>query len=181
MDKGTGLGLSMVFGFVKQSGGHVEVYSEVGFGTTLRLYLPRAVDAAAEEKSEVAEGRPRGHETILAVEDSPSLRHILVRQLKNLGYRVLEAENAKAAMEILAGAEKIDLLFTDMVLPGGTNGAQLARMAEAMRADLKILFTSGFPAGATDRDGGLPPGAVLLSKPYRQDQLARQLRESLAA
>jgi CheY-like chemotaxis protein len=180
-DQGTGLGLSMVFGFVKQSGGHIQVYSEVDIGTTLRLYLPRADEAPAEAKPALIEALPRGHETVLAVEDNEGLRRVLVRQLKDLGYRVLEAADAQAAMEILRRDEKIDLLFTDIVMPGGMNGSELARSAETLRKDLKVLFTSGFPEAAFGTNGALPPGAVLLGKPYRKDELARRLRESLAA
>jgi CheY-like chemotaxis protein len=173
--------LSMVFGFVKQSGGHVQVYSEVGIGTTLRLYLPRSAEAVVKEWTQAANMLPRGHETVLAVEDNPGLRLILVKQLQDLGYRVLEAENAKSAIEILNGDESIDLLFTDIVLPGGTNGADLARMAEAMRSDLKVLFTSGFPEAAFGSNGALPQGASLLGKPYRKEDLALRLRETLVA
>jgi PAS domain S-box-containing protein len=180
-EQGTGLGLSMVFGFVKQSGGHIEVYSEVGIGTTLRLYLPRADEAPAEARPTLTAAMPRGHETVLAVEDNEGLRRVLVRQLADLGYRVLEAANAQAAIEILGRDEKIDLLFTDIVLPGGMNGADLARSVVTMRTDMKVLFTSGFPEGAFGPDGALPPGAILLGKPYRKDELARRLRESLAA
>jgi PAS domain S-box-containing protein len=180
-EQGTGLGLSMVFGFVKQSGGHIEVYSEVGIGTTLRLYLPRADEAPAEARPTLTAAMPRGHETVLAVEDNEGLRRVLVRQLADLGYRVLEAANAQAAIEILGRDEKIDLLFTDIVLPGGMNGADLARSVVTMRTDMKVLFTSGFPEGAFGPDNALPPGAILLGKPYRKDELARRLRESLAA
>jgi PAS domain S-box-containing protein len=180
-EKGTGLGLSMVFGFVKQSGGHVQVYSEVGVGTTLRLYLPRTAQAATEERPQAANALPRGHETVLAVEDNPGLRLILVKQLQDLGYRVLEAENARSALEILKRDTAIDLLFTDIVLPGGTNGADLARMAEAMRSNLKVLFTSGFPEAAFGQNGALPQGATLLGKPYRKEDLALRLRETLVA
>jgi PAS domain S-box-containing protein len=180
-DKGTGLGLSMVFGFVKQSGGHVQVYSEVGIGTTLRLYLSRAASAGVEAKPAAAVALPRGHETVLAVEDNPGLRRILIKQLEDLGYQVLEAENAQSAMEILKREPRIDLLFTDIVLPGGVNGSELARMAGAMRSGLKVLFTSGFPEAAFGPSGALPAGAMLLGKPYRKDELAQRLRESLAA
>src|SRR5262249_32338603 len=129
-DKGTGLGLSMVFGFVKQSGGHIQVYSEVGFGTTLRLYLPRAKAAAARETASAqVEALPRGHGTVLAVEDNDRLRRLLVMQLKDLGYQVLEAGTAQAAIDILNSGETIDLLLTDIILPGGMNGSELARLA----------------------------------------------------
>jgi PAS domain S-box-containing protein len=180
-EKGTGLGLSMVFGFVKQSGGHVQVYSEVDVGTTLRLYLPRAEQVAIEERPQILNVMPRGHETVLAVEDNPGLRLILVKQLQDLGYRVLEAENAKSALDILNGDAAVDLLFTDIVLPGGTNGAELARLAEAMRGSLKVLFTSGFPEAAFGPNGALPQGASLLGKPYRKEELALRLRETLVA
>jgi CheY-like chemotaxis protein len=118
---------------------------------------------------------------VLAVEDNPGLRRILIKQLEDLGYQVLEAENAQSAMEILKREPRIDLLFTDIVLPGGVNGSELARMAEAMRSDLKVLFTSGFPEAAFGPGGALPAGAMLLGKPYRKDELAQRLRESLAA
>jgi len=180
-DKGTGLGLSMVFGFVKQSGGHIQAYSEVGIGTTLRLYLPRADAAPAEAKPAHTDALPRGHETVLAVEDNDGLRRVLVRQLHDLGYHVLEASNAQAAIDILGRDEKIDLLFTDIVLPGGMNGSELARSVRTLRTDVKVLFTSGFPEAAFGASGALPPGAVLLGKPYRKEELARRLRESLAA
>jgi two-component system, cell cycle sensor histidine kinase and response regulator CckA len=180
-EKGTGLGLSMVFGFVKQSGGHVQVYSEVGVGTTLRIYLPRTEGAANEAAATTTLVAPRGHETVLAVEDNEGLRRLLVKQLADLGYRVLEAATAPAAIEILRRPDKIDLLFTDIVLPGGMNGWELARAAAELRNDLKVLFTSGFPEAAFGPDGVLPQGASLLSKPYRSDELARRLRESLAA
>jgi CheY-like chemotaxis protein len=180
-DKGTGLGLSMVFGFIKQSGGHVGIYSEVGVGTTVRLYLPRAAAAAAADAKVAEVAMPRGCETVLAVEDNSGLRRILVKQLNDLGYTVLEAENAQGAAEILRGGEAIDLLFTDIVLPNGVNGVELARMAEAMRAGLKVLFTSGFPEAAFGPNGALPKGAALLGKPYRKEELAQRLREALAA
>jgi two-component system, cell cycle sensor histidine kinase and response regulator CckA len=180
-EKGTGLGLSMVFGFVKQSGGHVQVYSEVGVGTTLRIYLPRTEGATNEAAATTTLVAPRGHETVLAVEDNEGLRRLLVKQLADLGYRVLEAATAPAAIEILKRKDKIDLLFTDIVLPGGMNGWELARAAAELRDDLKVLFTSGFPEAVFGPDGVLPQGASLLSKPYRSDELARRLRESLAA
>jgi CheY-like chemotaxis protein len=115
------------------------------------------------------------------LEDNEGLRRVLVRQLQDLGYRVLEAANAQAAMDILGRDEKIDLLFTDIVMPGGMNGSELARSAGTMRTDMKVLFTSGFPEAAFGANGAPPPGAILLGKPYRKDELARRLRESLAA
>jgi CheY-like chemotaxis protein len=115
------------------------------------------------------------------LEDNEGLRRVLVRQLQDLGYRVLEAANAQAAIDVLRRDEKVDLLFTDIVLPGGMNGSELARSAGTMRTDLKVLFASGFPEAAFGTNGALPPAAILLGKPYRKDELARRLRESLAA
>jgi PAS domain S-box-containing protein len=178
-DRGTGLGLSMVFGFVKQSGGFVQVYSEVGVGTTLRLYLPRAANATIEAPSIAAEASPGGNEKVLAVEDNERLRDLLVKQLNTLGYRVCEAGDAKSAIELLGREPDIDLLLTDIILPGGTNGRQLATEAVALRPGLKVLFTSGFPEEAFGASGALPLGATLLSKPYRRDELARRVRETL--
>ncbi len=179
-DRGTGLGLSMVFGFVKQSGGYVQIYSEVGVGTTLRLYLPRAQTEAVEAPSIAPEASPGGNEKVLAVEDNERLRVLLVKQLKDLGYRVSEAGDAKTAIEVIAAEPDIDLLLTDIILPGGKNGRELATEAAALRPDMKVLFTSGFPEAAFGGNGALPLGAALLSKPYRRDELARRLRETLA-
>ena len=174
----------MVFGFIKQSGGHVEVYSEVGFGTAVRLYFPRAAaatSAGTEVRPAAVEDLLGGNETVLAVEDNDILRRLLVKQLGNLGYRVLEAMNAQTAIDILKRDDRIDLLLTDIVLPGGMNGPDLARAAGKMRGDLKVLFTSGFPDGAFGSNGVMPEGAVLLPKPYRKEELAQRVRESLAA
>ncbi|KAB2866712.1 MAG: PAS domain-containing protein, partial [Bauldia sp.] len=195
--KGTGLGLSMVFGFMKQSGGHINVYSEEGVGTTFRLYLPRTAGAGEALRAAPAAGVERGGpETVLAVEDNPGLRRVVVRQLKELGYRVLEAEDGPAALKILDG-EAVDLLFTDIVMPGGLNGYELARTARDRRPGLKVVLTSGFPEaklgnGNGNGNGGHAMGAGgggpadsqwietrLLTKPYRRDELARLLREVL--
>jgi CheY-like chemotaxis protein len=177
--KGSGLGLSMVFGFLKQSGGHAAVYSEEGIGTIFRLYLPRA-DRPAEAKSDApptplltAKG-----ETVLAVEDNPAMRRIVLRQLRDLGYTVLEAENAAQALALVQSA-RIDLLFSDVVMPGGATGYDIARTALAMRPDLKVLMTSGFPDVKPTDGPSLPAGTRLLSKPYRREELARTLRELL--
>jgi PAS domain S-box-containing protein len=180
-EKGTGLGLSMVFGFAKQSGGHIGLYSEVGIGTTFRLYLPRAAMQVVEPTPPPADSVARGHETILAVEDNENLRKLLVKQLTDLGYRVLQAEHAQGAIEILKGDETIDLLFTDIIMPGGMNGNELAREALVLRRGLKVVFTSGFPDAAFRSDGALPSDAILLGKPYRRDELARCLRRAMAA
>jgi len=176
--KGTGLGLSMVFGFIKQSGGHINVYSEVGIGTIFRLYLRRA-DAGADAAGAVLPAAPpRGSgETVLAVEDNASLRRVVVRQLTELGYRVLEAEDVQTALRVLE-SEPVDLLFTDIVLPGGTSGYELARTALSRWPAIKIVLTSGFPEQKIAGDANAP-NLRLLSKPYRRDELGRILRDVL--
>ncbi len=177
--KGTGLGLSMVFGFMKQSGGHVTAYSESGKGTTFRLYLPRISDTvtAREERSDQP-APPGGNETILVVEDNSGLRRIVVRRLGEAGYRVLEASDADAAMTIIESPEPIHLLLTDVVMPGAMDGRDLARVAVMRRPALRTLLTSGFPDA---RWGGFSSrtGPRLLSKPYRKEELRRVVREVL--
>jgi PAS domain S-box-containing protein len=174
-EQGTGLGLSMVFGFIKQSGGHITVYSEVGVGTTFRLYLPCS-RGEEEKKPDLRPGGPLAgrNETILAVEDSEPLRRIVVRQLQGLGYRVLEATSAAEAM-IALEADQIDLLFTDVVMPGGMDGFALAEQARQKHPGIKVILTSGFPQSRFAKDG--VPGAFhLLSKPYRKGDLAVLVR-----
>jgi len=180
-DKGTGLGLSMVFGFIKQSGGHINVYSEVGAGTTFRLYLPRATEAAAATTQGPAPLVVKGgHETILVVEDNEAMRRLVTRQLSELGYHVLEAENAASALELLTTGNKIDLLFTDVVMPGKLNGLELAQQAMARWPSLKVVLTSGFPENKLNDQEGLKTGGLrLLSKPYRKEELARIIRGTL--
>jgi len=175
--KGSGLGLSMVYGFVKQSGGHIGVYSEPGKGTCIRLYLPRDTSAAAPAAiAEAAEARG-GHETILVVEDNARLRRVVVRQLADLGYTIIEAEDAASALAAIPGA-KIDLLLTDIVMPGALMVPDLAREALALAPGLKVLFTSGYPQTRLTEGQG-PEDIKLLSKPYRKQDLARALREAL--
>ncbi len=182
--RGTGLGLSMVYGFAKQSGGHVKIYSEVGHGTTVRIYLPRAKTDVAVESSASAEiEEPVEGATILMVEDNPDVRPVVARQLRDLGYDVIEAENPKTALSVLESSRPIDLLFTDVVMPGSMTGDQLARAAtNRLRPDLKILFTSGFAEASmqngSPRDLG---GHKLLSKPYRKVDLARRIHETLTS
>jgi CheY-like chemotaxis protein len=179
--KGTGLGLSMVFGFIKQSGGHVNVYSEPGAGTTFRLYLPRrdAVRAAAIAPTPAAKVFT-GNETVLLVEDNEAMRRIAKRQLTALGYRVVEADQAAAALDVLA-AEDIDLLLSDVVMPGEIDGFDLARLALTQRPALRVVLTSGFPEARLRGSGEAVAGIRLLSKPYRREDLARVVRESLDA
>jgi PAS domain S-box-containing protein len=178
--RGTGLGLSMVFGFAKQTGGHLAVYSEPGLGTTFRIYLPRArvgdTEAAAAADPSPVMG---GDETVLVVEDNAPLRRAAARELAELGYQVREAEHADAAVMILASADQVDLLFTDVVMPGTMDGLDLAQQATRLRPGLKVLLTSGFPGvrGADQRIADCP--FPLLNKPYPHDDLARAVRAVL--
>jgi two-component system, cell cycle sensor histidine kinase and response regulator CckA len=180
LGKGTGLGLAMVFGFMKQSGGHINVYSEVGIGTIFRLYLPRAPEGV-DEVAPLAEAEVlrSGGETILAVEDNEALRRVAVRQLTDLGYRVIETDGAAAALAAL-GRETIDLLFTDVVMPGKLDGFALARHVAEFWPSVKVVLTSGFPETNINGAAGAPvPTLRLLTKPYRRGELARVLREAL--
>jgi PAS domain S-box-containing protein len=179
--KGTGLGLSMVYGFAKQSGGHINVYSEEGVGTTFRFYLPRDQTSADGEAQEVpVAGMPirSGSETILVVEDDAALRRIVIKQLKELGYRSFEAENGPEALRILE-SEAVNLLFTDIIMPGGMSGYDLVRTVRSRWPAMKVLLTSGFTEEKRNGNGGGPIIAPLLQKPYRKQQLASALREVL--
>jgi PAS domain S-box-containing protein len=179
--KGTGLGLSMVFGFLKQSNGHVNVYSELGVGTTFRLYLPRSRTVAAGAAATSRQSLVRGSgERVLVVEDNVSVRRVATRQLRDLGYRVFEAERAAAALDFLQH-ERFDLLFTDIVMPGGLDGIELARLALERWPQLKIVLTSGFPEVKTKTMQDFADGLALLSKPYSKDDLARTVRGALGA
>ena len=177
--KGTGLGLSMVFGFVKQSAGHINVYSEAGHGTTFRLYLPRA-SMIADAPEAATPSEPRNHETVLTVEDNDGLRRVVMRQLNDLGYRVVEAQDGPSALKILE-SQPVDLLFSDIMMPGGMSGYDLATKAVARWPALKVLLTSGFPETKLNGNSGLLVSTQLLTKPYRKDDLARALREVLDA
>ncbi len=169
--KGTGLGLSMVFGFVKQSGGHIYVYSEPGVGTTFRLYLPRNANGGEDDIGPAVEDLLRGQgQTVLVVEDNPALRRIVVRQVDEIGYRALEADNAEAALTILEHRQ-VDLMFTDVVMPGRLSGLDLARTIADRWPQVRVVLTSGLPGKVGER---LDPVATrLLSKPYRKVDLAR--------
>jgi PAS domain S-box-containing protein len=178
--KGSGLGLSMIFGFAKQSRGHLKIYSEVGHGTTVKLYLPRATKVQPEMAASYALAEDiRGSETILVVEDEEAVRKLVVRNLQSLGYQVLEAVDAARAAEFLRGDGLIDLLFTDLVLPGGKTGRQLADEACALRPEMRVLFTSGYTQNSIVHQGKLDQGVHLLSKPYRREDLGRKVREAL--
>jgi PAS domain S-box-containing protein len=180
--KGTGLGLSMVYGFVKQSSGHIKVYSEEGHGTTIKIYLPRSgaePEQAAEQALDPAvEG---GSEAILIVEDDPLVRTYVTARLQNLGYQTLEAGNAAEAIAIVDGGAQFDLLFTDVIMSGSMNGRQLADEMAKRRPGVKVLFTSGYTENAIVHHGRLDPGVLLLAKPYRNAELARMIRCALTA
>jgi PAS domain S-box-containing protein len=180
--RGTGLGLSMVFGFVKQSGGHIKIYSEEGHGTSVKIYLPRATglqQTAAE--AQVSSNIEGGSETVLVVEDDALVRRYVMTQIESLGYTTLEAANASDALRIIDDVRTIDLLFTDVIMPGIMNGRQLVDEALKRRPGLKTLYTSGYTENAIVHHGRLDSGVLLLAKPYRKSELARMIRLALAS
>ncbi|SAK92925.1 sensor kinase/response regulator fusion protein [Caballeronia calidae] len=177
--QGTGLGLSMVYGFVKQSGGHVKVYSEEGHGTTVRIYLPRAREEEDRETAIDAGPAKGGSETILVVEDDEEVRATVVELLADLGYRVLRAKDAQSALAIVESGVPIDLLFTDVVMPGPLRSTELARKARERVPGIAVLFTSGYTDNAIVHAGRLDEGIDLLSKPYTHEALARKVRHVL--
>jgi PAS domain S-box-containing protein len=180
--KGTGLGLSQVYGFVRQSAGNVKIYSEPGEGTAVKVYLPRFTGPEAKlDDAEVTRSSSMlvGVETILVVEDDEPLRAFTVEALKDLGYRVLDARNAETALHVLAHEAAVDLLFTDVVIPGGMNGRQLAEEAVRRKVGLKVLFTTGYTRNAIIHHGRLDPGVNLLGKPYSTSDLANKIRSVL--
>ena len=180
--RGTGLGLSQVYGFIRQSSGHIRIYSEPGHGTTVKMYLPRttkAYDANIRESILFAE-LPAGNETILVVEDHENLRHYTTTTLAELGYTILEAASGPAALRVLEDAQEIDLLFTDVVLPGGMTGRELADHARVRRPDLRVLFTTGYTKNAIVHNGRLDAGVDLLGKPFTRDSLAKKIRDVLS-
>jgi PAS domain S-box-containing protein len=179
--RGTGLGLSQVYGFIKQSGGHVKIYSEVGFGTTIKIYLPRLVTGKeADEPRPTVVAVPRGRgETILVVEDDPNVRSFALELVRELGYQALEAEDGPGALRQLARHGAVTLLFTDVGLPGGMNGRQLADEARRRKPRLKVLFTSGYARNAIIHHGRLDPGVQLITKPFTYSGLAVKIRQVL--
>jgi len=180
--KGTGLGLSMVYGFVKQSGGHLKIESEPGQGTRVHIYLPRFTAESPEEEQSEAAAAPRGggDEIILVCEDDHDVRAYTVELLGELGYQVLEAADGAAALRIVEEeARRIDLLFTDVVLPGGMSGAELAKEARRIRPGLKVLYTTGYARDAIVHEGRLDPGIELVAKPFAFAELAARVREML--
>jgi PAS domain S-box-containing protein len=177
--KGTGLGLSMVFGFVKQSGGHIKIYSEVGHGTAIKMYLPRAKGVADAVADAVPTRVRGGTETVLVVEDDPLVRSNVVMQLGSLGYETIEATSGPEALRAVESNGDVDLLFTDVVIPGGMNGRELAEEIGRRKPDIKVLFTSGYTQDAIVHHGRLDAGVLLLGKPYRKADLARMMRVAL--
>jgi PAS domain S-box-containing protein len=180
---GTGLGLSQVYGFARQSGGHVKIYSEIGEGTTVKLYFPRVHAAVSQHEIEGVEAVVRGsaNETILVVEDDADVRGYSCDMLRDLGYSILEAENGEVGLKLLDAHPNIKLLFTDVGLPGSINGRQLADEARRRRPHLRVLFTTGYARNAIVHDGRLDPGVELITKPYAQAALSTKLRDMLEA
>jgi PAS domain S-box-containing protein len=181
--KGTGLGLSMVYGFVKQSGGHIRIYSEVGHGTTIRIYLPQAGGQPQQQPAEttlapILEG---GSETVLLVEDDPLVRKSVTRQLESIGYRTIAAADGAEALAVVDSGAAFDLLFTDVIMTGTMNGRQLANEVAKRRPGVNVLFTSGYTEDAIVHRGRPDPGALLLAKPYRKVELARMVRTAIDA
>ncbi len=178
--KGTGLGLSMVYGFVKQSAGHIKIYSEEGHGTTIKIYLPPGTGASLAPEAAMAPAIQGGHETILVVEDDKLVREYVLTQLRSLGYVTLDAANGAEALAIIAAGNHFDLLFTDVIMPGAMNGRQLATEVQKSKPELKVLFTSGYTENAIIHHGRLDTGVLLLAKPYRKSDMAGMIRKALA-
>jgi PAS domain S-box-containing protein len=183
LGEGTGLGLSMVYGFVKQSGGHVRVHSEVGQGTTVRLYLPRHTGALEDgENADLKRSVPhvRPGETVLVVDDEELIRQLVVEVLTDLGYAALEAADAKQAMTFLQSSRRIDMLVTDVGLPGGMNGRQLADAARQLRPNLPVLFITGYAETAVAGSGHLGQGMAVITKPFQMDVLMSMISRVIA-
>jgi PAS domain S-box-containing protein len=181
LGQGTGLGLSMIYGFVRQSGGQVRIYSEVGKGTTICLYFPRFLgEASAEEDVDRATIDPGDGEIVLVIDDEPAIRMLLSEVLEDSGYKVIEAEDGPSGLRVLDGDGRIDLLITDVGLPGGLNGRQVADAARARRPQLKVLFITGFAENAAIGNGHLEPGMAVVTKPFAMNDLANKVRDLLA-
>ena len=178
---GTGLGLSMTYGFVRQSGGEVRIYSEVGDGTTVCLYLPRehaSADAPAEPEG-TTDATDGNKENVLIVDDEPTVRMLVADVLQEVGYTPIEADDGPAGLRIVQSNTRIDLLITDVGLPGGMNGRQLADAARSLRPDLKVLFITGYAENAVLNHGHLSPGMQVLTKPFAIETLTRRVKELL--
>ena len=179
--KGTGLGLSMVYGFVKQSGGHVKVYSEVGRGTSVKLYFPEAVGQPALSTPAPDEDERGNGEVVLLVEDEPLVRATTVRLLRRLGYSVLEAADGASALALVKPDSRIDLLLTDVMLPGTITGPKLADEIKRLRPDIPVLFASGYSQEIIDLGAHAGPSMRFLAKPYDRRKLAKAVHEALHA
>ncbi|MET3130750.1 PAS domain S-box-containing protein [Oxalobacteraceae bacterium GrIS 1.11] len=178
--EGTGLGLSMAYGFIKQSGGHIKVASRVGHGSTFEVYLPRTLECLGDLRLSLTGPVLGGSETILVVEDDVHVQTAVVDTLRGLGYAVLKADTAQAALTVIQSGAAIDLLFTDVVMPGELRSPELVRLAKILLPDMAVLFTSGYTQNAINQGGRLDPGVELLSKPYRREDLARKVHHLLA-
>jgi signal transduction histidine kinase/DNA-binding response OmpR family regulator len=177
--EGTGLGLAMTYGFVKQSHGHIKIYSEVGSGTTVKIYLPRSFETEIELISASVQPVMGGSETILVVEDDADVQAAAVDMLTNLGYQVLKAHDGESALAVLNSSSHIDMLFTDVVMPGPVRSPEVAKQAKQRFPHIAVLFTSGYTQNAIVHGGRLDPGVELVSKPYRREDLARKIRSLL--
>ncbi len=181
LGQGTGLGLSMIYGFAKQSGGQVRIHSQPGQGTTVALYLPRHDGGTTEHKAPIEDidAMPRAErgETVLVVDDEPAVRMLVADVLSDLGYVSVEAADGAAGLKVLRSDVRIDLLVTDVGLPGGMNGRQVADAARVLRPDLKVLFITGYAENAVVGNGHLDPGMEVLTKPFAMDHLAGKIRD----
>jgi CheY-like chemotaxis protein len=175
--QGTGLGLSMIYGFIKQTKGYIQIDSGLGRGTTIFLYLPRHVGEIEPVRDEAhATPQARHGETVLLVEDDDAVRMLVSDVLRDLGYRTFEAIDARSALQVVEGDEPLDLMVSDVGLPGGMSGRQLAEVARRSRPGLKVLFVTGYAEGATIRGGFLDDGMDMIAKPFAIDDLARKIR-----
>jgi len=182
LGQGTGLGLSMIHGFVRQSGGQVRIYSEIGKGTTMCLYFPRFIGSVAPDETPEDMGPPEeGHGETIAVidDDEEAVRSLIVEVLRDVGYAVIDAQDGPSGLELLKHARQIDLLITDVGLPGGLNGRQVADAARVTRPDLKILFITGYAENAAVGNGLLGPGMEVITKPFAVNALATKVRDML--
>ena len=184
LGEGTGLGLSMIYGFAHQSGGQVRIYSEVGQGTTVCLYLPRHFGEVGEETSHAMPetlARSEQGETVLVVDDEPTVRMLVTDILEDLGYTAIEAGDSAAGLKVLQSDVRIDLLVTDVGLPGGMNGRQMADAARVSRPDLQVLFITGYAENSVLGNGHLAPGMAVLTKPFAIDTMAARIRSLIEA